>query len=62
MREGDWFTAMFSVNKRLDVFHRSWAVEGNHCSDVTQIRGLQGFDVPLHTSTFELEQVVGISG
>ena len=52
---------MFGIDERLYVFHGAGAVERNHRCDVTQVGGLQGFDVTLHTGAFKLEQVVGVT-
>ena len=53
---------VLGVNEGVNMLHRPRPVQGNHRGDVPQVGGLQLLDVPLHTSTFQLEQVGGLAG
>ena len=58
---GDGRAAMLRIDEGLDIFHGTWAVQGDHRRDIAKVGGLQFPDVALHPCAFKLEQVIGVA-
>ncbi len=56
------FLAVMHPDVSVDVLHRSWTIEGDHCGDVPEVVRLQRLDVSTHPRAFKLEHVCGLAG